>query len=159
MHGTKFDQETWKKIQTQASLGNKIYMPTTTYPDEEALKIVMAACELTGSSADTILEDIGEFIAPTLISMYDVLIDPKWGTVEMLLNTEQTIHAVVRRKIQSPNHLDFDLNSSVRMNSSSITHHKGRWLRSPKALLRGWPNIAETRWRSWTKRIQMAVLR
>jgi len=95
---TKHDRDTWKAILKQAGLENTIYMPTMSYPDEETVKIVTAACELTGSGADTILEDFGEFIVPALISLYGTLIKPEWDVVEMLLNTEQTIHTEVRRK-------------------------------------------------------------
>ena len=95
---TKHGRDAWSKIAQQTGLGNKIYMPTGTYPDQEVLAIVKAASELTRTPAAAILEDFGEFIVPTLMNMYKTLIKPEWGTMELLLNTEETIHRVVRIK-------------------------------------------------------------
>jgi hypothetical protein len=90
--------EAWQAILEKANLGPKIYLFTATYPDEEAVAIVTAASELTGTPAEDILEAFGLFIAPSLMNMFKALIKPEWGTMELLLNTEDTIHRVVRMK-------------------------------------------------------------
>jgi hypothetical protein len=75
-----------------------LYLPTQAYPDADAMALVKAACDLTGQSADTVLEQFGLFIAPALLKMYAGLVRPEWRTLDLLLNVEDTIHKVVRRR-------------------------------------------------------------
>jgi hypothetical protein len=75
-----------------------LYLPTQAYPDSDAMALVGAACELTGQPVDTLLESFGSFIAPALLQMYAGLIKPEWKTLDLLLNVEETIHKVVRRR-------------------------------------------------------------
>jgi len=124
---TKHGADAWKACLEGAGLGRKMYLPIDTYPDEEAVAIVVAASKLTGTPVDSILEDFGEFIVPDLVSMYQSLIKPHWKTVDLLLHTEEMIHRVVR--IQNPgaappklqfeqlgsNELKFHYNSPRRM--------------------------------------------
>ena len=95
---TKHGSDAWNAILVEAGLEHKMYLPISAYPDEEASAIVGAASKLTKTPAEEILEDFGNFIAPKLIVMYQSLIEPKWKTMELLLNTEETIHRVVRLK-------------------------------------------------------------
>lgn len=94
----KHGAEAWKAVLEGAGLPNKLYLATQTYPDAEAVAIVTSASKITGASADSILEAYGEFIAPSLMQMFRTLIKPEWKTMDMLLNTEETIHKVVRLK-------------------------------------------------------------
>lgn len=66
------------------------------YPDEEVGQLVTAAAQTTGLAPAAILEDFGEFIAPDLLGMYRNLLKPGWRTLELLENTETTMHRVVR---------------------------------------------------------------
>lgn len=75
-----------------------LYLPTQSYPDADALALVGAACELTGQPADVVLESFGVFIAPALLQMYRHLLKPEWKTLDLLMNVENTIHKVVRRR-------------------------------------------------------------
>jgi hypothetical protein len=117
----------WKACVQAAGLGDKMYLPINTYPDEEAVAIVTAASKLTNTPVERILEDFGEFIVPDLVSMYHSLIKPQWKTMEFLLHTEEMIHRVVRiqnpgaqpPRLQfeqlGPNELKFHYNSPRRM--------------------------------------------
>jgi len=95
---TKHGTDAWKAVLKNAGLSNKIFLANAVYPDQEIVAIVTAASKLTNTPAEHILENFGEFIVPALMSTYKVLINPKWKTMEMLLNTETTIHTVVRLK-------------------------------------------------------------
>jgi hypothetical protein len=95
---TKHGAEAWNAIVQQSGLPARIYMPSHPYPDEDAAAIVATASRLTGTPGDAILEDFGEFITPSLLHMYASLIKPEWKTRDLLLNTEDTIHRVVRLK-------------------------------------------------------------
>ncbi len=88
--------QAWNAILDEAGLVDRLYIANNVYPDEEAFAVVKAAAKVTGTPAETILEAYGEFIAPTLMRMFQGLIKPGWKTMDMLLNTEETIHKVVR---------------------------------------------------------------
>jgi len=86
----------WNAILEDAGLESKLYIPVGEYPDADAFAIVSAIARNAHVETQTILEDFGEFIAPTLMSLYRHLIKPAWRTIDVLENTEQTIHRVVR---------------------------------------------------------------
>lgn len=107
MHGTIFVElkkfvdarwgaESWLQWLAAAGVGSKLYLSIQAYPDEELNKIVAAMSESTGKSADVLLEDFGHFIAPDLMALYRSLIRPGWRSLELIENTEMTIHKVVR---------------------------------------------------------------
>lgn len=90
--------KTWQKVIEKAGLADRLYLQVGSYPDEEIQALVAAAAELTEQSADELLEGFGFYLVPRLIESYRSYIDPQWKTLELLLNTEQTIHRVVRLK-------------------------------------------------------------
>lgn len=96
--GTRHGAGTWFVLLKEAGHEGVSYMPTNIYPDEQMADLVAAACRLTRSTRDAVLEDFGHFIAPHLKEMYGFLIDPAWRTRELLLNVEDTVHRVVRLK-------------------------------------------------------------
>jgi hypothetical protein len=51
---------------------------------------------MSGIPAATLLEGFGEFLVPTYLSLYGALLKPQWRTLEVLENTEETVHRVVR---------------------------------------------------------------
>jgi hypothetical protein len=75
-----------------------LFLPTEIYPDTDIVTLVGAACTLTGATPEAVLESFGTFIAPSLLQMYAMLIKPEWKTLDLLLNVEETIHKVVRRR-------------------------------------------------------------
>jgi predicted hydrocarbon binding protein len=95
---TKFGGDTWATLLTSAGLQSNVYLNMQSYPDQEAIAIVMSASKATGKPAFTILEDFGEFIAADLVNMYKTLVRPEWKTLELLENVERTIHVVVRAR-------------------------------------------------------------
>lgn len=95
---SKFGQESWTKILKESGLGDRIYMATTTYPDEEIVKIVTGASSVLGKDANSILEAFGQFLVPGLMRIYGSLVKPNWKTLDLLEHVEETIHAVVRAR-------------------------------------------------------------
>lgn len=90
--------ERMRDILAEAGFAGKVYLATAVYPDEETIAIVQTASKVTGVPLEKILEGFGEFIAKDLIGMYKILIKQEWKTLELLLNTEDVIHRVVRIK-------------------------------------------------------------
>jgi len=108
MHGMIYDElksyvearhgsETWKLLLRESGVGwPKLYLPIRSYSDEDALALVTTASRLTGAQASAILEDFGEYLVPSLLEMYGMLIKPEWRTLDLIEHTETTIHKVVR---------------------------------------------------------------
>jgi predicted hydrocarbon binding protein len=93
---TKLGADAWTGLLQAAGLRTKIYMPIQAYPDQEAVALVSAAAKMTGQPVDGVLQSFGEFIAPDLLRMYGALLKKGWKTLDILENTEETIHRVVR---------------------------------------------------------------
>jgi predicted hydrocarbon binding protein len=93
-----FGLETWKTLLQRAGLENVIFTPLGTYPDAQIVALVAEAEALSGTPATTLLEGFGEFLVPTYLSLYGSLLKPEWRTLEVLENTEETVHRVVRMR-------------------------------------------------------------
>ena len=91
-----FDSATWNELLSRSGLSDRFYLPIQEYPDDEAVAIVSAASAMIGVPEETILLEYGEFIASDLIDMYKMFIKPEWTTLDLLEQTEGTIHSVVR---------------------------------------------------------------
>jgi len=95
---TRHGKGTWNQLLKKAGLKDKVYLPIKEYPDTEVVALVTAASSMTGLPTAAVLEDFGEFIAPTLMKMFGHLLRPEWKTIDIIGNTEGTIHTVVRVK-------------------------------------------------------------
>jgi hypothetical protein len=93
---TRVGGDAWRELLKEAGLGAKVYMPVTEYPDAEAVSILGALSRRTGKSTRDLFEEFGEYIAPDLLALYRHMVKPEWRTLELLENTEDTIHRVVR---------------------------------------------------------------
>ncbi|MBI2078611.1 MAG: heme NO-binding domain-containing protein [Euryarchaeota archaeon] len=95
MHGLIFSElkkyvvarlggEAWNKLEAEAGLANKIYLPNQVYADEELGRLVGAAVR------------------------YHQQINPTWKALDLIEKTEEMIHRVVRLKIPGaqPPHLN-----------------------------------------------------
>jgi len=94
----KFGGDSWSDVLKLAELPGKIYMPVSEYPDSEARTLMFAVAKKIGMAPAAFLEEFGEFIVPDLIALYRQMIKPEWRTLDVVENTEETIHRVVRRQ-------------------------------------------------------------
>jgi hypothetical protein len=94
----KLGGQAWGQLLGAAGLKGRMYLPIQEYPDAEAVTLVTTAAQVTGIEAGVILEDFGQFIAPSLLGMYRTLVRPEWRTLDVLEFTEDTIHRVVRQR-------------------------------------------------------------
>ncbi|MCI0652844.1 MAG: heme NO-binding domain-containing protein [Planctomycetes bacterium] len=91
--------EGWQRLLEQAGASTSLgYVRVGYYPDEEFIAIVAAASSKTGAAIDAIYEDFGASVAPDLLMLYPRLVNPEWRTLDVLFNTESTIHRVVRAR-------------------------------------------------------------
>jgi Haem-NO-binding len=95
---TRHGKGTWNLLLRKAGLGNRVYLPLKAYPDTEVTALVGAASSMLGLPVAQVLEEFGEFIAPALMKMFGHLLLPEWKTIDVIDNTEATVHSVVRWK-------------------------------------------------------------
>lgn len=92
----------WQVVLAQAQMPAQVFVALGTYPDADLMKLVRSACAVTKTPATQLLEGFGEFITPTLFSMYRTVIAKEWRTLELVENTERVIHTVVRSRGGTP---------------------------------------------------------
>lgn len=92
-----FGAAAWGDILGKTGEDHRIYLPSRAYPDTELLALVAAACTRSGKRADDLLEAFGVFAVSDLLRMYKSHIDEKWSAIDLIENTELTMHRVVRR--------------------------------------------------------------
>jgi predicted hydrocarbon binding protein len=85
----------WETLLAEAKLASRMYVAFNAYPDEEAVALVMAASRLTGNPPRAVLEDFGQFIAPSLAQTYKVFFKPGWSVMDVIEHVER-IHDRVR---------------------------------------------------------------
>lgn len=93
---TQFGKAAWLSLVRDAGLGQRLYVSSGTYPDGEVWALVDVVARRTASDVQTVLEQFGEFIVPTLMTDYKPYIRPEWKTLEMIEHTEANIHRAVR---------------------------------------------------------------
>lgn len=95
--GFSHGAEAWRESLDKTGDAHRIYLPSRSYPDDELIGLLGAASALTGNTRDALLEAFGEFIVPDLVQVYRAHINRTWKTLELVENTEATMHRVVRR--------------------------------------------------------------
>jgi hypothetical protein len=93
-----FGRDAWEKLLEKTQLTARLYTPVQTYPDDDIVRIVNAAVEMTGKPATEILEAFGVHVVPTYLHVYGALLDSSWKTLDVIEHTEETIHRVVRMR-------------------------------------------------------------
>lgn len=88
---------TWGDLIAAADTENDAFLPTKSYPDGDAIAVLQTASDVTGKAVPQLLYEFGEYVAPQLLDMYGAQIDDRWGYLDLLTNTEEQIHKVVRR--------------------------------------------------------------
>jgi predicted hydrocarbon binding protein len=86
----------WDAAVAHAGLTGKEFLPTGQYPDADALALVVSLASGAGAGPQALLEQFGEALVPPLLATYGDLVDPAWGTIELVGNTEALIHTVLR---------------------------------------------------------------
>ena len=92
LHGA----ETWDELVERAGVSGA-YTALGSYPDEELLALVGAACELTGQQADDVLRVLGRHALPVLAAQVEELIDRDGHVFDFLASVHGIIHVEVRK--------------------------------------------------------------
>lgn len=132
-----YDYSTWVKIMESTGINRTGYQMQEMYPTQELAKIVGAVSTISGKTPHAVQEEFGTFLVPDLLMIYKRYIKPGWGTFDMLLHTEVSMHGAVRSQDNrsnpprlsvnkvSPKLLIIDYYSKRRMASVGIGIVKG----------------------------------
>lgn len=91
-------EATWQTMLSECGCAGKIYVVMGNYPAAELHALIDAGSRQLGISRSEFLHAYGMRLSGFLLKMYASLIKPEWKTKALLLNTEKTLHAVVRSK-------------------------------------------------------------
>lgn len=58
---SQMGEEAWEKIKQQAEVEEELFLGTANYPDDVTYRLVRAASEVTGLSADEIMQAFGQY--------------------------------------------------------------------------------------------------
>lgn len=90
--------DTWLGLLRDSGISRDSYDSAGDYPDDEAIVLIATAARKAGIDLRVLLEDFGTFIAPALMGMNVVQLDPRWKTLDLIEHTENVIHTVVREQ-------------------------------------------------------------
>ncbi len=102
-----FGADTWDALLESAGLEGA-YTALGNYPDEEALKIVGAACAALQKPADEILRWFGSSALPLLAQRYSHFFEPHHDTITFLKTLNDVIHPEVRKLYPGAQAPDFE---------------------------------------------------
>lgn len=100
---TRLGKQSWPEIVRLAEAPPRVYVPVADYPDREMTALLSAVSARTGDSIPVLWEAVGEFMAPDLLNMVPALIRPDWKTLDVIANTEEAVHEVLRKGRRSTN--------------------------------------------------------
>ena len=87
---------TWLQLRETVTASDSRYLPNEVYPDEDAVELLQKIADTCGETLPELIERFGEFLAPHLIKVASQNIDPTWRTLDLIENTEDIIHTMVR---------------------------------------------------------------
>lgn len=92
----RLGEQAWRDALAAAGIPGRIYYRVADYPDAEAAALLSTLSTALHEPAAAVLENLGEFIVPDLVRMSRFWIKPEWKTVDLIANTEHTIHETLR---------------------------------------------------------------
>lgn len=92
----RLGEQSWREVVRLAGVAPRIYYRVADYPDEEASALLAALAAALDEPPGEVLENLGEFIAADLLRMARYWIEPGWKTLDLIANTEATIHETLR---------------------------------------------------------------
>ena len=85
-----------KTFRTTVSSASRRFLPSKSYPDEEAVALLSSMADTTGERLPNLLEKFGFFLGPHLVKVAGQHVDPSWRTLDLIEHTESVIHTMVR---------------------------------------------------------------
>ena len=92
----KFGLEAWDQLIEKSGVDG-LYISTATYPDEEVMKLVATASEMTGIAVNDLVKAFGVYMVPQFHEKYPVFFKPEMTLKSFLLTVDRVIHVEVRK--------------------------------------------------------------
>jgi predicted hydrocarbon binding protein len=83
-------------MHVEAAIPHEPIVPTLDYPDENFIALLQKLSSATERPIAQVLEDLGRFMAPHLLSSYATMVHPRSSTLALLSVVEDVVHRVVR---------------------------------------------------------------
>lgn len=120
----RFGSEVWDRIKQQAGCTEPFFVTSEDYPDAMTHALVAAASNVSGLSADAVLEEFGKFWVPnTGRASYPTFFQLAGATPREFLNSINRVHAQVTRNLPGATPPRFELedlpNGALRMHYHS----------------------------------------
>ena len=90
------DGRVQRPLRTTVNAASRRFLPSKSYPDEEAVSLLSSVAEAAGEPLPSLLERFGFFLAPHLVKVAGQHVDPTWRTLDLIEHTESVIHTMVR---------------------------------------------------------------
>ncbi len=92
----QFGLEAWDQLITQSG-SDGLYISTETYTDEELMRLVATASEMTGIAVNDLVRAFGTYMFPHFYAKYPVFFKPDMTLKSFLLTVDRVIHVEVRK--------------------------------------------------------------
>lgn len=99
----RIGEQAWQDVVRQAGVPQRLYYRVADYPDEEAFALLATLSMKLRQPVTAVLEDFGEYIVPDLMRMSRYWIQSEWRTLDVIANTEETIHETLRSEGSNTN--------------------------------------------------------
>jgi len=93
---SRLGEHAWREVMRLAGIPSRVYYRVAEYPDQEAAALLSALAAALNEPTGSVLESLGEFITPDLFRIARYWIKPEWKTLDLIANTETTIHETLR---------------------------------------------------------------
>jgi hypothetical protein len=93
---SRLGEQAWREVVRLAGIPSRIYYRVADYPDQEAAALLSALARALNEPLGAVEENLGEFITPDLLRMARSWIRSEWKTLDLVANTEPTIHEMLR---------------------------------------------------------------
>ncbi len=84
----RMEDGAWEELRGDAGIEPKLYLPVSHYPDEEFTAVVDAIADRSGADRRDVLENLGRFLAPELLSTFRSHVREGWDVLDLLENLE-----------------------------------------------------------------------
>ncbi|MCC9134976.1 heme NO-binding domain-containing protein [Pontibacter silvestris] len=88
--------QAWHSLIQNSNVSRGQFAATEIYPDEDLKALVNTAATTWNIPVSTLLEQLGSFLVPDLIDIYQLYINPTWRTLDLVEQTENSMHRAVR---------------------------------------------------------------
>ena len=87
----RFDDATWENICVDAGQRNRLYLPSSDYPDEVLESILAATVQTTDVDRSSLLRTLGRSIGSAFLSTVRLEIDPEWDVLSLVAHLDRIL--------------------------------------------------------------------